>query len=218
VKCSATDQHGNAATSSFKVTVRDTTAPSINELPNIRAVATSAAGAPVTFSATATDLVDGTVPATCTPPSGSTFALGVTTVNCTAKDAAGNLAGPVTFTVTVGFSATGFLAPVDGNKVLNGMKAGSTAPLKWQISDGRGGYISDLSVVNKMASAAVNCTSGATLDDLPLVATGATTLRYDTTANQYIYNWQSPKKAGTCYTVTVGLTDGQTISALFQLK
>jgi hypothetical protein len=38
---------------------------------------------------------------TCTPTSGSTFALGLTTVECTAVDLAGNKATPVTFTVNV---------------------------------------------------------------------------------------------------------------------
>ena len=41
-------------------------------------------GAPVTYTATATD--DGTVTVTCTPASGATFAIGTTTVTCTAVD------------------------------------------------------------------------------------------------------------------------------------
>ena len=48
----------------------------------------------------AADLVDGAVTATPTPPSGSTFPLGTTTVNVTAIDAAGNIAHG-SFTVTV---------------------------------------------------------------------------------------------------------------------
>jgi hypothetical protein len=40
------------------------------------------------------------VPATCTPASGSTFPIGVTTVTCTAADAAGNTATK-SFTVTI---------------------------------------------------------------------------------------------------------------------
>ncbi|HVM44842.1 MAG TPA: HYR domain-containing protein, partial [Candidatus Thermoplasmatota archaeon] len=39
--------------------------------------------------------------ATCSPVSGGAFPLGVTTVTCSATDAAGNPATPVTFTVTV---------------------------------------------------------------------------------------------------------------------
>jgi len=44
----------------------------------------------VAFTVTATDLVDGNVTATCAPPSGSTFPLGTTTVQCSATDLHGN--------------------------------------------------------------------------------------------------------------------------------
>src|SRR5262249_55952998 len=47
--------------------------------------ATSSAGAAVAFSATASDICAGSVAAGCTPASGSTFPIGVTTVNCTAN-------------------------------------------------------------------------------------------------------------------------------------
>lgn len=219
VTCTATDAHRNLGSGSFTVTVRDTTAPvvSVPTAP-VTATATSAAGATVTFTATATDTVDGTFAATCTPASGSTFTPGATTVSCTATDAAGNTADAKAFQVNVTFGWAGFFAPVDTNKTLNGMKAGSTAPLKWSVSDQKGGYVSDLSIVSKETSSVVNCSTGAVVDDLESYATGGTLLRYDSTANQFVYNWQSPKKAGTCYTVTIGLTDGTTHPATFQLK
>jgi hypothetical protein len=44
----------------------------------------------VSFSAGATDSVDGVRPVACTPSSGSTFALGTTPVTCSASDAHGN--------------------------------------------------------------------------------------------------------------------------------
>lgn len=71
-------------------TPADTTAPVLT-LPADKTVeATSADGAIVTYEATAEDAVDGSVPVSCSPESGSTFPLGETTVNCTATDAAGN--------------------------------------------------------------------------------------------------------------------------------
>jgi len=57
-------------------------------------------GSVVEFTVTAQDDVDGPVPVVCDPPSGTTFPKGITTVNCTAVDAAGNIA-TATFTVTV---------------------------------------------------------------------------------------------------------------------
>src|SRR5437867_1069387 len=65
------------------------------------AEATGPSGAVVSYgAASASDLVDGAVAATCAPTSGSTFPLGSTTVTCTATDSAGN-AGTATTTVLV---------------------------------------------------------------------------------------------------------------------
>ena len=47
-------------------------------------------GANVTYTASATDDVDGPVPVTCTPPSGSFFPIRVNVVTCTATDSDGN--------------------------------------------------------------------------------------------------------------------------------
>lgn len=78
----------------------DTTAPTISGAANASAEATGPNGAVVTYDVTATDNVDGSVAVTCTPPSGSTFPLGTTTVTCTAADSAGNTS-TASFTVTV---------------------------------------------------------------------------------------------------------------------
>lgn len=99
VRCSATDGAGNKGTGSFVVTVHDTTAPAL-ALGDSTHEATGATGAPVDYTATSTDLVDGTVPVRCTPAAGSTFALGDTKVTCTATDHAGNTSAG-SFTVSV---------------------------------------------------------------------------------------------------------------------
>jgi hypothetical protein len=82
------------------VVENDTTPPVLN-LPDDKIVeATSAAGAAVTFAATAEDDVSGSVPVTLSHPSGTVFPLGTTTVTATAKDAFGNIAQG-SFTITV---------------------------------------------------------------------------------------------------------------------
>jgi hypothetical protein len=88
-------------TVTYDVELRDVDPPTITVPANVVVDATSAAGATVTFAATATDNL-GPVPPTvsCTRDSGSTFAVGTTTVSCTATDVAGNQAS-ASFTVTV---------------------------------------------------------------------------------------------------------------------
>ena len=46
----------------------------------------------------------------------------------------------------------------------------------------------------------------------------ATSLRYDTTAGQFVYNWQTPKQPGKCYSVTMTTQDGSSLLAFFRLK
>jgi uncharacterized protein YjiK len=99
VDCFAVDGHGNRGAAPFNVTVRDTTAPVVTVPSDITMVATSPSGAVVTFSTTATDAV-GVTASACAPTSGSHFAIGTTTVDCTAGDAAGNT-GQRSFTVHV---------------------------------------------------------------------------------------------------------------------
>ncbi|HLO31095.1 MAG TPA: HYR domain-containing protein [Anaerolineales bacterium] len=89
VNCSTSDAAGHTTSGSFQVTVQDTTAPTLNLPANIT-VSTSAASVVVTYSASASDLVDGPVSVTCVPLSGSSFPVGSTTVNCSAADAHGN--------------------------------------------------------------------------------------------------------------------------------
>jgi hypothetical protein len=217
VTCSATDAAGNTGSDTFDVTVVDTTGPDLTLPTNITTGATSAAGATVNFTATANDLVDGPVTVDCTPPSGSTFAPGTTPVNCSASDAAGNTTNG-SFTVTVSFAWTGFFAPVDNGGVFNVVKGGQSVPIKWRISNGSGGWISSLSVVSTVTQTKIACTNTSPTDEVEAPTSGATSLRYDTTDNQYIYNWQSPKGAGLCYRVTVYLTDGTSHAALFKTK
>src|SRR5215212_6386824 len=63
--------------------------------------ATGPDGAIVTFTVSATDIVDGSVPVDCKPPSGSKFSLGPPTpVYCEARDSSGNKANG-SFPVTV---------------------------------------------------------------------------------------------------------------------
>ena len=78
----------------------DVTAPILSLPGNMVVTATSLLGAIVTFNVSATDNVDPSPRVRCTPPSGSIFRIGITTVTCTATDAAGNVRSG-SFLVTV---------------------------------------------------------------------------------------------------------------------
>jgi N-acetylneuraminic acid mutarotase len=90
VSCTATDHTANASQpKTFKVIVepKNAKAPKVNAPASMNVEATGPSGAGVTFTATATDPVYGTtLPVICTPASGSTFPLGVTTVTCSATN------------------------------------------------------------------------------------------------------------------------------------
>jgi hypothetical protein len=101
VTCKATDSAGNTGSSSFHVIVSDTSGPVIT-VPTAAAMTFDAEPSgtkAVEYSVTATDR-GAPVPVTCTPKSGSRFALGTTVVTCVAYDGRGNVAQK-TFNVLV---------------------------------------------------------------------------------------------------------------------
>ena len=141
VSCTATDAAGNvAAAPLFTVTVQDTTPPTLTLPSDITVEADSGSGKVVTYSASASDAVSGSLPANCSPASGSTFPIGTTTVNCSATDGAGKSANgsfAVTVTDSTGPAFSG--VPADRQVEANG-PAGSvvnyTTPTATDASDG----------------------------------------------------------------------------------
>ena len=89
----------------------------------------------------------------------------------------------------------GFYQPVDMNGVLNTVKGGSTVPLKFELFAGAT-ELTEHGVVKSLTSAQIACDRRARPTTSRLTATGGTSLRYDATGGQFIYNWQTPKTAG----------------------
>ena len=149
--------------------------------------------------------------------SGYSNAVGTHTVTATATDRAGNSNVDSRSYTVLAWTLKGFYRPVDMGGVFNVVKGGSTVPLKFEVFAGAT-ELTDVSSVKSLRAGEVACDATAPVDDLEASATGGTTLRYDTTAGQFVYNWQTPKQPGTCYSIAVTTQDGSSLVAFFRLK
>ena len=122
-------------------------------------------------------------------------------------------------TLTIlGWTNKGFFSPVDSGTTQNTVKNGSTVPLKFRVFKDTQ-QLTSTSVVSGLKPTLTDCNSGAPIDNIEELATGGTSLRYDATGGQFIFNWQTPKKPGACYNVSVRMVDGTSIPvAKFWLK
>ena len=156
----------------------DTEPPKWTNVPGtIVAYATDASGAYVTYTKPkATDAKDGVRPVTCTPPSGATFPLNVTTVTCTASDKSGN-SSSVTFKVWVKVQA-----PTDGSFFLKPIRSngssifriGRPVPVRFKLTGASAGItnlVARLSVtkLSSNVQGTVEDVSDETVDDTDMI-------------------------------------------------
>lgn len=100
VKCVATNSFGERAEGGKYIYVADYGVPFVKVPDRIRVEATSPEGAYVEFEASAEDTIDGELPVSCDPKSGSLFPIGETVVQCIATDSSFNQ-GSAEFVVEV---------------------------------------------------------------------------------------------------------------------
>jgi hypothetical protein len=169
-----------------------------------------------TITAAAADGGSG-VPSPSVSAAADTSIAGSHSVNPVAADNVGN-STTVSCPYSIGYALSGFERPIANTPTVNTGKAGRTYPVKWQLQDANGGYISTLNAVAQVVVQPTPCDDFATDPDstMTVTAAGATSLRYDSGANQYVYNWATPSTTG-CYTLFVELDSGQTLHAYFQL-
>jgi len=118
------------------------------------------------------------------------------------------------------YTWTGFFPPLNADamgNVVNSGKAGRTYPVKFQLQDQAGNYLTSVSAVKSfVATSMSSCTT--TGSDITASPAGTTAgLHYDLSTNQFIFNWASPSTPG-CYTLKVNLADGTTKMTRFELS
>ncbi len=165
VSCSATDGGGLTTSGSFTITVGDTTPPVLHVPGTVTVGTLSASGTAVTYQVGATDAVDPSPAVACAPASGSVFAVGSTTVSCTATDASGN-SSKASFGVEVRLDSIEFEPPVGPSNVVES-NVRRTIPVKVHVAVG-GSEVTSGDVVLAVAP----CDGGASKATIPLTRVG----------------------------------------------
>jgi hypothetical protein len=125
------------------------------------------------------------------------------------------------------YNFTGFLSPLSSAGTLTSPSLsgtannGSAVPLKWQLRDSSGNFLTSLTTTRLVQAIAYAgaCSGLATGQVLVLYnptngATGGSTFRYDTTNNQFIFNWDTSSAFGPgCYELVLTLNDNSPAKA-----
>jgi hypothetical protein len=88
---------------------------------------------------------------------------------------------------------------VKNPNTVNTGHAGKAYPIKWQLKDGNGSFVTDLAAVDDVVVVPTACDAFATdqASALEAATAGSTSLRYDSATNQYVYNWATQPRAVT---------------------
>lgn len=153
---------------------------------------------------------------------GTSNGVGTFAVTCSgARDNAGNQAPPVSVTYRVVYSGvSGILQPINPDNT-SIFRRGKTIPVKFRLgSDPPAGFDTTTWTIQAQAiSSSAFSDSGGTLEDVASV-TPSTNFRYDSTADEYVYNADmQTSSANTYWRFKITLDSGQSFySAVIELK
>lgn len=156
----------------------------------------------------------------------STLALGSHTWTVTTTDNLGNGGSKdATYLVQYSFSCgRSILQPLqqvdDPDQLTKAYKLGSVLPVKFQLCDYNGYYVGSAYATISVAKVSSVTDAGDTTEavDAGQSADNGVVFRYDTTAQQYIFNLQTKNLQTGYYRLTVTLNDLSTIVTYFELK
>lgn len=173
----------------------------------------------VTANWSAADNISAVDTASGTAPSGGpldTAAVGDHAFKVTATDLAGNTAEK-SVVYHVHYVYGGILPPVslDGRSLF---KLGSTIPVKFQLTDANGNFVTT-AIAKLFVAQFSNNTLG---DELVALSTSAASsgnqFRCDLTGNQYIFNLSTKPLSAGGWQMLISLDDGTSYTALFSLR
>jgi hypothetical protein len=117
------------------------------------------------------------------------------------------------------YNFSGFYQPVDNLPTLNKTKAGKTVPIRFSLGGDKGLNIFDDIENPNPKSEAINCQTGAQIDDIEQTVTGKDGLSYNASTERYEYDWgTSSSWSGTCRQFVMKLKDGSIQRANFTFK
>lgn len=168
----------------------------------------------------AIDYLSGIDSITATVPNNGKIDLssvGIKKLTVKAKDKAGNEAEQ-TISYNVIYSFSGILAPIrnDGRSIF---KLGSTIPIKFNLKDGQGNFITNASAKLSVQKFGNNEPMG---DPIEAISTAASTtgnlFRYDNSGNQYIFNLSTKALSSGAWQLQILLDDGSLHTVFIGLK
>jgi hypothetical protein len=159
----------------------------------------------------------------CAAPNASgdlvnTKTAGARTFKVTAKDSVSfTTAVTHAFTVESAFNFTGFLGPVNDLPTLNLVQRGALVPIRWQLPDGRGGFITNPASFSSATVGSLSC-GGAAVVPLNDTASGAAGISFDAATQSFVYNWQTTASWTGCRKLTIKLKDNSTHELRFKFQ
>jgi hypothetical protein len=230
VSSHATDNAGNVSADTlvsgkvdWQAPVVTATCPASAILNQPNVTASWSASDPVPSSGLASGSSGGTVAldTSSVGPHTTTIPAGV------AADNVGHTSAQATCNYTVSYNWNGFLQPINDTSHFVGettsiFKAGSTVPAKFQLTDYYGNVVQAATSPVWIAPVRGNALVSAASVDETVYSTTATAggvFRWDSTSQQYIYNWNTAKSQGGYYwRIGVVLDDGSTHTVSIGLK